>query len=193
MPSVKRQHILASPTTAIKILLLSTLRSILATFTVLTNPSYPLALRTALVRAWYGTSFTANSDTSIWYRTPAKIDTQRIDIEDFGAYVILDTKPADIKNADAVYIYTHVGGMLIGHPLQYLNEYKRWVATAGRKGNSSVMLASRYPKSLFLNLSPFYTVFFQQHHAPLCCSYHAALFPQKKWPAQRIAYLGLYS
>jgi hypothetical protein len=103
-----------------KNILLSTIRSVQAILTVFINPLF-LNTPNRFDLTWYGTSFTANSD--IWYSAPATIDTQRIDIERFGGYVTPGTKPADIKNADIVYICAHGGGMHIGQPLQYLNEY----------------------------------------------------------------------
>jgi acetyl esterase/lipase len=69
-----------------------------------------------------------------------------------------------MQNADAVYIHAHGGGMAIGHPLQYLEEYRRWVKLAAKRGKSLVILAPAYPLS-----------------------------PQQKWPGQRDAVAGLYT
>jgi acetyl esterase/lipase len=54
--------------------------------------------------------------------------------------------------------------MAIGHPLQYLGEYKRWTKLAAERRKNIVILAPLYPLS-----------------------------PQKKWPAQRDALSALYT
>jgi len=145
-----------------KIVVVSIVRSLKTAITVLINPSHPLSLRTAILREWMITYF--GYDYEIMYSEPDSHDTQRIEEEEFTTYVIPTTKPTDIKDADAVIIYCHGGGLMIGHPLQYLKEYKRWVNHAARLGKKLVILAPQYPLS-----------------------------PQKRWPAQRDSVLGVYS
>ncbi|KAN0105043.1 alpha/beta-hydrolase [Hyaloscypha variabilis] len=167
MPSVKWQYIRSHPIKAVKIFIVSTLRSIVAVASKIINPSQPLSFRTALVRAWYGTSFITDSD--IWYSEPEfhnihKFATSKTET----AYIVPTTEELNIvkelRNADVVYLYAHGGGLFIGHPLQYLTEYKRWVSKAQEKGKKMVIIAPHYPLS-----------------------------PVKKWPAQRDSFLAAYS
>jgi len=141
MPSIRWYYVWRSPLTTAKIVVLSICRSIPAVFEVLTS-STPLSLRTALVRVWYGTSYTANSD--IWYSAPPSHTVQQIDTNGTTTFVIPSTNPNSIKTADAVYIHIHGGGLIIGHPLQYLKEYKRWVELAAQQGKKLVILAPLY-------------------------------------------------
>ncbi|KAH6665946.1 Alpha/Beta hydrolase protein [Halenospora varia] len=160
MPSIKWQHVQAAPLTAFKLTIHCILRSIPEIFKVVTYQT-PTSLQTALAKIWVGTSFEYIPD--MWYSEPQNI-VQKIESNGTRVFIIPDTKPEEIKNADAVYLYAHGGGMMIGHPLQYLTEYERWVAAAAKKGKKLVILAPVYPLS-----------------------------PQKKWPAQRHAVINAYN
>lgn len=151
MPSIKWHALSSSPLMVFQLIALASFRSVLAIFKVLAQPSRPLSIRTELARIWVGTSFSYNSD--IWYSAPQPHDIQSIDANGTLTYVIPTTKPEDIKNADAVLVYGHGGGLFIGHPLQYIEEYKRWVAFAASKNKKLVILAPVY--RMFAFLSPF--------------------------------------
>jgi hypothetical protein len=157
MPSVKWQHIRSNPIKVIKIFVVSTFRSVVAITTKIISPSHPLSFRTALVRAWYGTSFITDSD--IWYSEPEfhnihKFETSKTET----AYIIPTTEDVDVvkelRDADVVYLYAHGGGMFIGHPLQYLNEYRRWVSIAQENGRKMVIVAPHYRTFSFPSPSP---------------------------------------
>lgn len=143
MPSIKWQHVQAAPLTAFKLTIHCLLRSIPEIFKVVTYQT-PTSLQTALAKIWVGTSFEYIPD--MWYSEPQNI-VQKIESNGTRVFVIPDTKPEEIKNADAVYLYAHGGGMMIGHPLQYLTEYERWVAAAAKKGKKLVILAPVYRES----------------------------------------------
>lgn len=99
---------------------------------------------------WLGTTFVNNPE--ILYSEPASHDTQLIETIDFKSYVIPDIAPSDLKHADAVVIYCHGGGLIIGHPLQYLAEYKRWARGARAQGKKIVFLALQYRELEFHSL-----------------------------------------
>lgn len=151
MPSVKWQHVRSHPFIAAQCVIVSTLRSVAAVGTKIIKPSYPLSLRTALIRAWYGTTFCA--DSNIWYSEPAGHNIHEFATSPSdSAYIIPTTNDKgvfeEIENADVVYIYAHGGGLFIGHPLQYLDEYKRWVKRAEELGKKMVIIAPHYRESL---------------------------------------------
>jgi hypothetical protein len=160
MPSIKWQAITSSPLIALQLISLASFRSVLAIFKVFTQPSRPLSIRTELARIWVGTSFSYNSD--IWYSAPQNHNIQSIDTNGTLTYVIPTTKLEDIKNADAILVYGHGGGLFIGHPLQYIDEYKRWVALAASRGKKLVILAPVYRR--FSTLSPILPL---KVHSPL--------------------------
>jgi hypothetical protein len=131
MPSIKWQHVWGSPLTTVKILILSTARSTAAIVEVLTSKT-PLSLRTALVRVWFGTSLSGNVE--IWYSEPASHGVQKVNTDGTSTLVIPSIDSEEIKNADAAYIHAHGGGLFVGHPLQYLEEYKRWIERSRKAG-----------------------------------------------------------
>jgi len=166
MPSIKWHCIRRSPFSAVKIIAISLFHSIGAVTQILLHPSQPLSLRTAITRIWVGTAFGIDGD--IFYSEPGIHDTKSIDTNGTTTYVIPTTKPEDIKNADAVYIYCHGGGLFLGHPLQYLDEYKRWTALAAQKGKNLVLLAPKYrlsPSTLSLSYHSFPSTLHQRKMA----------------------------
>ena len=150
MPSVKWQHVRSHPFNAIKILVVSTIRSVVAIASKIINPSQPLSFRAALVRAWYGTSFI--TDSNIWYSEPESHNIHKFATSKAETAYIIPTTPdanfvKELRDADVVYLYAHGGGMFIGHPLQYLNEYQRWVCKAKERGRKMVIVAPHYRMS----------------------------------------------
>lgn len=144
MPTIKWHRVTSSPFMTLKLIANALYRSVLGILNVLIHPSRGLSIRTELVRIWVGTSFDYNAD--IWYSAPQDHDVQSIDTDGTLTYVIPTTRPEDIKNADAVLVYGHGGGLSMGHPLQNLEEYERWVALAESKGKKLVILAPVYRK-----------------------------------------------
>lgn len=141
MPSIRWQHVFNSPIATAKIIFFSILSSNAAIARHL-FASPPLSLRAEIVRLWYGTALAYNSD--IFYSEPAGHDTQSFVVDGVLTYAIPSIEFGGLQKADAVYIHAHGGGFAIGHPLQYLEEYKRWVANAARHGKRLVILAPVY-------------------------------------------------
>lgn len=86
-------------------------------------------------------------NSSILYGEPTGHDTQIVETVDFKAYVVPSTPASQLKNADVVIIYCHGGGMIIGHPLQYLDDYKRWASKAKMKGKCVIFMGLQYRES----------------------------------------------
>lgn len=144
MPSINWAVVFASPLSSLKILVLAssaTLRLLLGRI-LLPFSSRPLSLRNDIARSWIGTTFVHNAQ--ILYSEPSKHDILKIEAPGFTTYVVPTTKPADLKLADAVVIYVHGGGMAMGHPLQYLKDYQRWIQHGREKGGKFVFLAPQY-------------------------------------------------
>lgn len=72
-----------------------------------------------ITRIWVGTSCSLNS--SIRCSEPRPHNVQTIDTGGTLIYVIPSTETKEIKDADAVYVQAHGGGLFAGHPLQYLD------------------------------------------------------------------------
>ncbi|KAH8647576.1 Alpha/Beta hydrolase protein [Tricladium varicosporioides] len=159
MPSIKWQPIQAAPLTAFKVTIRCILSSIPEILKVVTYQT-PISIWASLAKIWVGTFFEYIPD--MWYSEPRNT-VQKIESNGMRVFVIPNIRPEEIKHVDAVYLYAHEGGMMIGHPLQYLTEYERWVTAAAAKGKKLVILAPVYPLS-----------------------------PQKKWPAQRDAMKNVY-
>lgn len=121
MPSIKWQQVWDSPLTTSKIIILSLIRSIGAVYDMISSPNQPLSFRTAIARIWIGTSFSFNH--LIWYSEPTSDNLQSIKTNGTTTYAIPLSTHDEIARADVVYISAHGGGMAIGHPLQYLDEY----------------------------------------------------------------------
>jgi acetyl esterase/lipase len=136
----------AAPGASLKIIALASWGTIRLTIARIIRPftARPLSFRNEVARMWLGTTFVNKPD--IFYSEPANHDTQVIETADFKSYGIPGTAPSDLKHADAVVIFCHGGGMMIGHPLQYLAEYKRWARGASRLGKKIVFLALQYRK-----------------------------------------------
>lgn len=153
MPATKWHHVRSKPFTAIRTILIATCRSIIAIGNKIVNPSHPLSFRTAIVRVWVATSFGA--DHMIWYSEPERHNIHKFATSSTeSAYIITTTNSSnvekEIQNADVVYLYAHGGGLFIGHPLQYLDEYRRWVKRAESLGKKMVIITPHYRPSSFL-------------------------------------------
>jgi hypothetical protein len=141
MPSINWAQVLATPKITLKIIIVGTWSSL---GVILGRPfsSSPLSLRNALARVWLGTIFVTNH--SILYSEPSNHNAQAIDGPDFTAYVIPSMEPSELSKADAVVVFAHGGGMMIGHPLQYLKEYRRWAGKARKMGKNIAFFALKY-------------------------------------------------
>lgn len=148
MPSIKWHEVWTSPKSTMTILAISTTRTLQLIASRVIFPFRPrvLSLRNAIARVWVGTAFIYKA--TIFYSSPAQHDAQRIEGPGFAAYMIPTGKLADLKEADAVMLFMHGGGMILGHPLQYLHEYERWVNLAESKGKKIVIMAVHYREHL---------------------------------------------
>jgi len=141
MPSINWAQVCAAPKTTLKIIIVGTWGSL---GVILGWPfsSSPLSLRNALARVWIGTTFVTNH--SIFYSEPANHNAQSLDGPGFTAYVVPSMEPSELGKADAVVVFAHGGGMMIGHPLQYLTEYRRWASKAQKMGKKIAFFALKY-------------------------------------------------
>ncbi|OCK80947.1 alpha/beta-hydrolase [Lepidopterella palustris CBS 459.81] len=162
MPSINWAEVRSSPLKSLKIVFTATFQTFVALFRrLIPFTSRPLGLRNAIARAWLGITFVHNA--KILYSEPSSHHAQKIEEPGFTTFVIPTTKPAVLWGADAVVLFEHGGGMIMGHPLQYLDTYERWVKEASKIGKKIVILALQYPLST-----------------------------AEKWPAQRSHMLAFY-
>jgi hypothetical protein len=140
MPYIKWAHIRAHPVDAIQIVVCSILSSIKEIIGF--RASKDLSLSTALKRIWIGN--TMKYILPALYSEPDNHNTQIIHTYEFATYVLPATEPSKLKDADVVMIYAHGGGLYMGHPLQYLDEYNRWVNSVATHGKRLVILAVEY-------------------------------------------------
>jgi hypothetical protein len=144
MPSINWGAVWASPSVSLRILVLASFDTVRLFVSRILLPfsARPLSLRNALARIWVGTTFVNNAQ--IFYSEPPNHNVAKIKAHECCTYVIPTTNSVDLKDADAVVIYCHGGGMAIGHPLQYLKEYQRWIQLGKKKGGNIVFLAPQY-------------------------------------------------
>ena len=150
MPSINWSEVFAHPFASLKILLLATTRSLKAISLSLVSPSsiQPLGLRNSLARAWMGTIF-VNSAT-IFYSEPLNHGVQKVKLLDTHGdlYFVPTTEEGGLKSVDAVVLWCHGGGLIAGHPLQYLKSYRRWVKSSEKLGKKIVFVPVRYRKPI---------------------------------------------
>lgn len=146
MLSINWAAVVAKPVSSLTLILVASLRAIkvLVESVVVPSAIQPLGLRNAIARAWLGTVFVHHPD--LYYSEPPNHDIQTIQTPDLKAYIIPRTESADWSRADAVVIYAHGGGMIFGHPLQYLKAFKRWAKHAESMQKRIVFVAVRYRK-----------------------------------------------
>ena len=147
MSSIHYSHLFTNPLALVRILVYSTLRSIPAVLRTL-SPSHPLSLRTALARVWIGTI--SEVDSTLIFGPPSSQNVQRLSVESeaINAYVVPSTPEQVLKEVDVVVLYCHGGGLMIGHPLQYLDCYERWSEKGKQLGKSIVFVVVQYRESL---------------------------------------------
>jgi len=146
MPSIKWHHVWGQPVGSLKIIALATFSSVREILVRLVLPfqKRTLPLRNALARIWLGTSFAVNP--SVFYSAPLDDTVQHVEENNLDFYIVPSLKdPAtQLRDADAVVLFAHGGGMIMGHPLQYLDEYRRWVQRAKELGRNVVFIAVKY-------------------------------------------------
>lgn len=148
MPSLKWHHVWAQPVTTLKLVAVASALSFKEILARVCFPfrHRPLRLRNALVRLWLGTAFSANG--AIFYSDPVDETVQSVKVEQDQAEVYLVptlARPSvELQAADAVVLFAHGGGMIMGHPLQYLDEYRRWVRVARQRRRKVVFVAFKY-------------------------------------------------
>lgn len=154
MPSINWSEVFAHPFASVKILLLATARSLRPIFLSIVAPSsiQPLGLRNSLARAWMGTIFV--NSAAIFYSEPSQHGVQKIELPgiDGDLYIVPTTKEVELKDADAVVIWCHGGGLIAGHPLQYLKSYRRWVKVSEVLGKKTIFVPVRYRKSPYTSI-----------------------------------------
>jgi hypothetical protein len=147
MPSVQWNQVFDQPLATWRIIYHSSIATLKIVFARLSKPwtSHPLAFGTAVRRAWLGNTFVYNP--LIFYSEPKHHSTQNITNSEFTLYSIPTSTSEERTNADAIILFAHGGGMISGHPLQYLSEYQRWVKRAGEMDKKLVLLTLKYRKS----------------------------------------------
>lgn len=150
MPSIRWNIVLRNWPGSLRILLESTVLSVREILLRLARPLElrPLRLRNAIARIWIGTVFA--KDHTILYSAGDTSGVERIADEKAEGYIV--SAPGvpgttSLQNADAVVLFAHGGGMIIGHPLQYLVDYERWVQAAQLEGKRIAFVAATYRKA----------------------------------------------
>lgn len=147
MPSIKWHHVTLG--SAIRIIALAGASTVKETFLRIIWPfkRRVLSFRNALARLWLGTAFAVNP--LIFYSSAQEKSVQKFTHRgtDFFLVPSLDQPREALEAADAVVLFAHGGGMIIGHPLQYLDEYRRWVQKGIEKGKRVIFVAVKYRKS----------------------------------------------
>lgn len=140
MPSINWAEVRANKLGSLKTVLISSYRSILAVLRIFAQRD--LSFRNGIARAWLGTAFTYVP--TVLYSEPPGHNAQHVQGEGFGAYIVPTTPENQLRAADAIVLFAHGGGMVMGHPLQYLKEYERWSNHARRLDKKVVFVAPRY-------------------------------------------------
>lgn len=144
MVSVKWNKARESPLSFLKVVIISgfcTLK-ILCWRALLPFSKHKLSLRNEIARTWIGHVFTINA--ALLYSEPAGHQVQRIQHQGSLGFLLPTTSLDDLASKDAVVLFAHGGGYIIGHALQYLEEYVRWIKAAGRQGKKMAFLAVEY-------------------------------------------------
>lgn len=158
MPSIKWNVLLKNPHTLLKILLLGSWRStiVLLGRIILPFRIRKLGLRNAIARAWITTAFVADSD--IFCSEPWRHRCQEVVFAGgesgglsrkgvVGGWVVPSTNVEELKDKDAVVLFAHGGGYAIGHGLQNLTAFNRWVGKAETMGQKIAVVSVKYRES----------------------------------------------
>lgn len=149
MVSVKWQKARENPIGFFKVLSIASFHSIRIILSRILLPfrERQLSLRDELARMWIGNVFMFNP--GLLYSEPAGHHVQCVRHEGFSGFLIPTTDPDELATNDAIILFAHGGGYIIGHALQYLDEYKRWVREASQLGKSLAILTVDYRKPGF--------------------------------------------
>jgi acetyl esterase/lipase len=144
MPTINWAVATANKLAVLKIIAVASSRSLSSILSLILGRQ-PLSLRNAFARAWIGTMF--EHLPAMLYSEPVGHDMKKIQGETFNAYLVPPMSPTSLKDADSVVIFYHGGGMILGHPLQYLTEYRRWASRAAKQGRKMVFVGVQYRKN----------------------------------------------
>lgn len=67
--------------------------------------------------------------------------------KDVGGWIIPTTNFGELKNKDAILMYAHGGGYAIGHGLQNLSDFQRWIRKAKPFGQEWAVVSVKYRES----------------------------------------------
>lgn len=157
MPDIKWNILLKNPTTAVKILLFGSWRSIMILLARLIFPfrARKLTLRNALARAWISTAHSANSKvfcSEPWSHNCQELVLVGSNADDprekpvVGGWIIPNTGLDELKKKDAIVLFAHGGGYAIGHGLQNASAFRRWNRKAKAMGQDVAIVTVKYRK-----------------------------------------------
>jgi hypothetical protein len=148
MPSIQWHEVFGHPLPSLKIVIKATILSLKETIARIILPFKPRTqnLRNAIARAWLGYIFV--HCPTILYSKPRDTDLQEVQEAGLHLYIIQGSEKSktQLKDADAVILFAHGGGMIFGHPLQYLSDYRRWISGAKRLRKKLDFVAVQYRK-----------------------------------------------
>lgn len=106
---------------------------------------------------------------------------RRVDAPGVEAYVVSQYPTRSLASFDAVILYCHGGGYVIGEPLQCYSSFVRWTKKASQKGLNLAVFSIRYRKVICVTLE-----------VEPELKFPTALTGDKPFPAQRDTALGAY-
>lgn len=164
MPDIKWNILLKNPATTLKIIFLGSWRSVVLLLGRIILPfrARKLTLRNALARVWISTAHSANS--KVFCSEPRGHQCQEIVLVNsgeettyqksvIGGWVVPNTEVAELKNKDAIVLFAHGGGYAIGHGLQNVSAFRRWIRKAKSMGQDIAIVTVKYRKFLLLAFS----------------------------------------
>ena len=104
--------------------------------------NYVTALKSLLLRTFFRRNW-----KFLYTASSAAINAcRRIDGNGWEAYEVEPKPNIPLRKSDAVILYFHGGGYILGHPLQYYRTYLRWKTKAAQSGLHLAIVALRYRK-----------------------------------------------
>ena len=148
MPTIRWRFVLAKPWASLQVVLLG---SFLTAKSIVSRILLPLADRktsfqVALARAWLGAAFRYN--LAVLYSEPPGHGVQNVRSSTFSSYAVPNADRAALEEADVIVVFAHGGGMFLGHALQYLDTFERWVRKAKAIGQNLIVMSVDYRESM---------------------------------------------
>jgi acetyl esterase/lipase len=163
MPDTKWNIIAKRPINTLKILLRGSWHTTLILLARIIFPfrARKLSLKVSLLRAWVIAAH--DTDPEVFLSEPWRHRCQEVrfemheangikqhgstagaPVEEVGGWIVPSTNVDELKDKDAIILFAHGGGYALGHGLQNLTDFNRWVKKAKMFGQNWAVASVKY-------------------------------------------------